>query len=99
VFVKEGTYKYNHPIQNPLLLVTEPRPRDNTYIISATTSLCPVILEKQQHTIKLPSPLLNQSEPDAKSLPTAHVLFQYFHHIVFRGLYCDVGTGFRDRET
>jgi hypothetical protein len=30
VIVKEGINKANHPIQNPVLLVTEPRTRDNT---------------------------------------------------------------------
>jgi hypothetical protein len=29
VTVKEGVKKSSHPIQNPLLLVTEPRARDN----------------------------------------------------------------------
>jgi hypothetical protein len=35
VIVKEGVDKSNHPIQNPLLLLTEPRTRDN--ILGATT--------------------------------------------------------------
>jgi hypothetical protein len=30
--VKEGVNKSNHPIQNPLVLVTEPRTRDNIII-------------------------------------------------------------------
>jgi hypothetical protein len=32
VIVKEGVNKSNHPIQNPLLLVTEHRTRDNIYV-------------------------------------------------------------------
>jgi hypothetical protein len=31
VIVEEGVNKSNHPIQNPLLLVTEPQTRDNIY--------------------------------------------------------------------
>jgi hypothetical protein len=31
MIVKEGVNKSNHPIQNPLLLVTEPRTRKNIY--------------------------------------------------------------------
>jgi hypothetical protein len=29
--IQEGVNKSNHPIQNPLLLFTEPRPRDNLF--------------------------------------------------------------------
>jgi hypothetical protein len=37
--VKEGVNKSNHPIQNPLLLVTEPRTRDNIYEREASLNL------------------------------------------------------------
>jgi hypothetical protein len=35
--VKEGVGKSNHPIENPLLLVTEPQTRDNITVISGDT--------------------------------------------------------------
>jgi hypothetical protein len=33
VIVNEGVNESNHPIQNPLLLVTEPRTRDNIHSV------------------------------------------------------------------
>jgi hypothetical protein len=33
---KQGVNKFNHLIQNPILLATEPRTRDNIHMVSCT---------------------------------------------------------------
>jgi hypothetical protein len=41
VIVQGGVNKFNHPIHNKLLFVTEPRTRDNIIILSTLCEVCP----------------------------------------------------------